>query len=74
MNLTAYHHYLLRESKKDRRHLAVLLFMDVVEDRNPQAFELLESTGDIEYDEQTFLKASDLLIIADNNEKTTDIT
>jgi hypothetical protein len=68
MLLTAYHHYLLRESKKDRRHLAVLLFMDVVEDRNPQAFELLESTGDIEYDEQTFLKAADILIITDNNE------
>jgi hypothetical protein len=41
--------------------------MDVVEARNPQAFELLESTGDIKYDEQSFLKAADSLIIANND-------
>ena len=69
MTLTAYHRYLLSESKGDRRHLSVLLYLDVVKDQNPMAFELLAMTGDKKYTEQTFLKIADILIIESNKQK-----
>ncbi len=65
MELLAYHKFLLEKSAKDRRHLAVLLFMDIAE-QNPMAFDLLEMTGDKEYKEQSFFKAADILIIEAN--------
>ena len=68
MQLTAYHQHLLSAGKCDRASMAALLFVDVVQDQNPMAFELLEMTGDKEYTQETFFKASDLLIIAHNNE------
>jgi len=68
MELTAYHRYLLRESKCDRKHLAVLLYLDVVKDQNKMAFELLEKTGDKHFTEQTFLKVADNLIIESNKQ------
>jgi len=70
MTLTAYHKYLLQVTNADRASLAAQLLVDVAQDRNPQAFELLEMTGDKEYTQQTFFSAADLLIIAHNNEST----
>ena len=70
MTLTAYHKYLLQVSNADRASLAARLLVDVVQDQNPMAFDLLEMTGDKEYTQETFFKASDLLIIANNNEST----
>lgn len=67
MTLTAYHRYLLEKSAKDRRHLAVLLFMDIA-DQNPMAFDLLKLTKDKEYNEESFLKAADILIIQANKD------
>ena len=70
MELTAYHKYLLHVTNADRASLAARLLVDVVQDQNPMAFELLEMTGDKEYTQQTFFSAADLLIIAHNNEST----
>ncbi len=68
MELLAYHKALILKSAKDRRHLAVLLFMDIAE-QNPMAFDLLKLTGDKEYNENTFLKAADILIIQSNKDE-----
>jgi hypothetical protein len=70
MELLAYHKYLLQVTNADRASLAARLLVDVVQDQNPMAFELLEMTGDKEYTQQTFFSAADLLIIANNNEST----
>jgi hypothetical protein len=71
MELLAYHKWLLETSAKDRRHLAVLLYLDIVQDRNPMAFDLLKLTGDKEYNENSFLKAADILIIQSNKDEET---
>ena len=63
--LTPYHKWTLRECRKDRTAIAHRLFADVVEDRNPLAYELLEMTGDTEYTKDTFFKAADILLEAD---------
>lgn len=70
MELLAYHKWLLQKSAKDRRHLAVLLFMDIAE-QNPMAFDLLKMTDHKEYDEETFLAAADILIIQSNKDEKT---
>lgn len=67
MELLAYHKALLQTSAKDRRHLAVLIFMDIAE-QNPMAFDLLKLTEDKEYNENSFLKAADILIIQSNKD------
>lgn len=61
MILLAYHKWLLRESNKDKEVLAALIYKDIL-DQNPMAFELLEITGDVAYDQQTFNKAANLLL------------
>lgn len=71
MELLAYHKALLLKSAKDRRHLAVLLYLDIVQDRNQMAFDLLKLTGDKEYNEESFLKAADILIIQSNKDEET---
>ena len=46
--MTAYHHYLIRESQGNKEHLAGIIFMDLYE-QNPQAYELLgDKTLDLE--------------------------
>lgn len=37
------------------------LFMDVYNDQNPQAFDLLDLTGDTQYNKDTFIKAAYLV-------------
>ena len=63
--LLAYHKWLIRCSDKDRRTLAGLILKDVVDDQNEMAFELLALTGDEKYTEETFSKAADILLNAD---------
>lgn len=46
--MTAYHHYLIRESQGNKEVLAGMLYMDLYE-QNPQAYELLgDKTLDLE--------------------------
>ena len=46
--MTAYHHYLIRESKGNKEHLAGMIYLDLYE-QNPQAYELLgDKTLDLE--------------------------
>jgi hypothetical protein len=63
--LLAYHKFLLRESRKDRITLAGMILADAME-QSPAAFDLLSETGDEKYTDETFLKAADLLIKADD--------
>lgn len=58
---TAYHKYLFKITEGNPVRLANQLVSDVVNDQNPQAFELLEQTGDIEYTPETFIKAAKIL-------------
>ena len=46
--MTAYHHYLIRESQGNKEVLAGMLYLDLYE-QNPQAYELLgDKTLDLE--------------------------
>lgn len=46
--MTAYHHYLIRESHGNKEVLAGMLYLDLYE-QNPQAYELLgDKTLDLE--------------------------
>ena len=58
---TAYHRYLWSKCEGHPVALANELVSNVVNDQNPQAFDLLELTGDIEYTAETFVKAAKLL-------------
>lgn len=55
--MTAYHHYLIRESQGDKERLAGMIYMDLC-DQNPQAFELL---GDVSLDTEKPLECKDKL-------------
>lgn len=43
------------------RLIANQLYQDIYNDQNPQAFELLDLTGDTNYTKETFLKAAYLV-------------
>ncbi len=58
---TAFHKWLMRESDGNVVKLAGLIHNEIVNNQNPQAFELLDATGDVRYDEHTFVKAAKLL-------------
>lgn len=58
--LTAYHRWLLKHYQTENE-LASRLLYDIVEQQNPQAFDLLNKTGDKIYNQDTFLKAARLL-------------
>ena len=58
---TAFHKWLMKITGGDAVMLAEQLTHEVVNNQNPQAFDLLEATGDKHYTPQTFLKASELL-------------
>lgn len=60
--LTAYHHWLLKYSNGEKHRLIGMLKWEVIEEKNQQAFDLLEMTGDEKYTAETFEKAADLLI------------
>ena len=60
--ITAFNKWLLRESNGDRGVLVAMLKKEVVSNHNPQAFELLEQTGDKVYTQDTFVKAANLLL------------
>lgn len=68
--LTAYHKWLLEKSQKmsderfpQREILALYIHLDCIQ-RNPQAFDLADSTGDKTYTNETFLKCADMLLNA----------
>ena len=63
--LLAYHKWCLRQSGKDRKTLAGILLSDMLQDQNPLVFDLLEMTGDIAYNQESFYKAADILLKAD---------
>jgi hypothetical protein len=63
--LLAYHKWCIRQSGKDRKTLAGILFADIVQDQNPLVFDLLEMTGDEDYTQESFYKAADILLKAD---------
>lgn len=58
---TAFHRYLIRETDGDEKNIVQVLRFLVVYERNPQAFELLEATGDVTYTNETFEKAARLV-------------
>jgi len=58
---TAYHQWLIANSQGDHDELVQLLKRDIL-DQNPQAFELLETTGDEKFTGETFEKAAKLLL------------
>ena len=64
MRLTAYHEWLIKTCKRNKNLIIHTLKRDC-NNNNPQAFDLLEATGDKEYTLETFAKAADLLL---NNE------
>lgn len=63
MEATAYMYWLAREGNRDRNRISVMIQMDFME-KGEMALGLLEATGDKKYNEETFLKASDIVISA----------
>jgi len=58
---TAFHKWLFIKTKGHPVAVANELVNQVVNNQNPQAFELLELTGDREYTPETFVKAAKIL-------------
>lgn len=58
---TAYHKWLFKLTEGNPAKLANQLVSDVVNNQNPQAFELLAQTCDTEYTPETFIKAAKIL-------------
>lgn len=61
IQVTAFHHWLMKATDGDEKRIAHFLRGEVIFERNPQAFELLEATGDITYTNDTFEKAARLV-------------
>jgi hypothetical protein len=64
IELTAFHKWLMKITGGDVIKLTEQLMHEVLNNQNPQAYGLLEATGDKNYTRQTFVKASELLIYA----------
>ena len=62
MLLTAYHRWLYISHEGDRDEIAAQIYSDCVNQRNPQAFDLLVLTGDTSFKPETFIKAADLIL------------
>lgn len=58
----AYMSYLFKEGKGERKTIANLLLKDIYFHRGELSFQIVEMTGDITYNRETFLKAADLII------------
>lgn len=58
---TAFHKWLMKVTGGDVVTLAELLTHEIINNQNPQAFDLLQATGDKNYTPQTFVKASELV-------------
>lgn len=59
---TAFHKYLVKETNGDALAIAEMLKQGVIENQNPQVFELLAATEDTEYLNETFLKAANIVL------------
>lgn len=76
MILTAYHKWLYKIFGKSITDIAAMIYSDCLQ-QNPQAFKLLEETGDVQYTSDTFRKAAELVIvenIRDSGDAVSDTT
>ena len=62
-NPIAFHQWLLVESKHDRNKLIDLLRSEIIENQNPQVFELMDlvDMGESQYGMNTIIRVSDML-------------
>lgn len=61
--ITAYHHWLMKESTGDEEVLTKLIEYDMLHDNNPQAWDLMEkAVGNDTIGKQSFREAAQLLI------------
>lgn len=60
--ITAYHHWLMRESTGDEEVLTKLIEYDMLHDNNPQAWDLVEKATGNTVEKDSFQKAAQLLI------------
>lgn len=57
----AFHYWLMKVSEGNPVKIAEVLTNEIINNQNPQAFELLEATGDKNFTPDTFIKASELV-------------
>jgi len=62
IHTTPYHKWLWQASEKNLASLSHLIWNDVVNQQNPQAFDLIAVTGDKEYTDATFDKAAQIIL------------